>query len=327
MGRYTINEIKEMASILSKTKVLGTNNINEIASLMIIANENNASFTDYDIILGRVALKSQAVIKRFQNAGGKIKYIEMSDTKCIIEFSHEDAGSITIDWDMKRAAQAGLNLNKQNWKQYPRQMLRARCLAEGVRALFPACLDGLYLKEEVQDFNNDKTSKKENNDNNNIDNSTYDINKNVYINYDVCPIGNNQGKMWKDLDITTLSKALDYFTNKNIDKNYSEVIEIELEKKLSVNDDGKFWADMPTAELEKYYKDYKSGKLIGYAEERANYIEKILLDRQTINNDIVKELKTQDITVSEDENPFEDEDGDYFDNYSEDEPKEEGGLI
>jgi hypothetical protein len=246
MSKYTINEIKEMASILSKTKVLGTNNINEIASLMIIANESNSSFTDYDIILGRVALKSQAVVKRFQNAGGKIKYIEMTDTKCIIEFSHEDAGALTVDWDMERAAKAGLNINKQNWKQYPRQMLRARCLAEGVRALYPACLDGLYLKEEVQDFNNDKNQNK-NLVKSNIDNSTYDINRDVYIiddaeQYDTVPFGNNKGKKWDELDTETLKKALEYIVSKKLNDNYINVINDilasrELEKKENVIED------------------------------------------------------------------------------------------
>ena len=244
MKKYTIEELKEMASAISKTKIMGTNSYNDIFALMIIANENEESFTDYDIILGRISLKSQAVLIRFQKAGGKIKYLKRDDNECTIEFYHNDAGSLIITWDMARARQAGLNINKQNWKQYPRQMLSARCIAEGVRALYPACLKGMYLSEEMQDFEN-KNINENNINENNIDNSQYDINTNTYINYDICPIGNNKGRFWKDLDIETLDKALQYYKEKNED-NYSNVIEkillekIEREKTketISVNED------------------------------------------------------------------------------------------
>lgn len=229
MKKYTIEELKEMASAISKTKIMGTNSYNDIFALMIIANENEESFTDYDIILGRISLKSQAVLIRFQKAGGKIKYLKRDDNECTIEFYHNDAGSLIITWDMARARQAGLNINKQNWKQYPRQMLSARCIAEGVRALYPACLKGMYLSEEVQDFEN-KNINENNINENNIDNSQYDINTNTYINYDICPLGQNKGKLWKDLDIGTLDKALQYYKEKNEDS-YSNVIEkILLEK-------------------------------------------------------------------------------------------------
>ena len=244
MKKYTIEELKEMASAISKTKIMGTNSYNDIFALMIIANENEESFTDYDIILGRISLKSQAVLIRFQKAGGKIKYLKRDDNECTIEFYHNDAGSLIITWDMARARQAGLNINKQNWKQYPRQMLSARCIAEGVRALYPACLKGMYLSEEMQDFEN-KNINENNINENNIDNSQYDINTNTYINYDICQIGNNKGRFWKDLDIETLDKALQYYKEKNED-NYSNVIEkillekIEREKTketISVNED------------------------------------------------------------------------------------------
>jgi hypothetical protein len=50
--------------------------------------------------------------------------------------------------DAKRAGVAG----KQNWQRYPRQMLRARVVSEGVRAAMPGVVLGLYTPEEVQDF-------------------------------------------------------------------------------------------------------------------------------------------------------------------------------
>jgi hypothetical protein len=52
---------------------------------------------------------------------------------------------------MERAAKMNLD-GKDNWKKQPGVMLSWRCVAEGVRAVFPACLNRMYLAEEVQDF-------------------------------------------------------------------------------------------------------------------------------------------------------------------------------
>ena len=56
-----------------------------------------------------------------------------------------------MKWDKARATASGL-WGKSNWKTYPTQMLAARCVSEGVRALYPACLCGMYTPEEVSDF-------------------------------------------------------------------------------------------------------------------------------------------------------------------------------
>jgi hypothetical protein len=40
---------------------------------------------------------------------------------------------------------------KQNWQKYPKEMMRARCLAYSVRALFPEVLLGTYTDLEMAD--------------------------------------------------------------------------------------------------------------------------------------------------------------------------------
>ena len=77
------------------------------------------------------------------------------------------------------------------------------------------------------------------------------------------------------------------------------------------------WTEMPTEKLEKYYRDYKSGKLIGYAEEYSAYIEQILLERR--NNQT--NSQTQVVTVSEDEDPFSSANDDDWDNMIEEQEK------
>ena len=41
--------------------------------------------------------------------------------------------------------------SKDNWKKYPKEMLRARCLAYACRALFPEVLSGFYSDLEIND--------------------------------------------------------------------------------------------------------------------------------------------------------------------------------
>jgi len=43
-------------------------------------------------------------------------------------------------------------VTKDNWKKYPKEMMRARCLSYAVRALFPEVLSGFYTELEIQDI-------------------------------------------------------------------------------------------------------------------------------------------------------------------------------
>ena len=66
-------------------------------------------------------------------------------------FSHPSGGSLEVSWSLAQAKSIGI-ANKDNWKNYPRAMLRARCVSEGIRSVFPGCVVGIYTPEEVQDF-------------------------------------------------------------------------------------------------------------------------------------------------------------------------------
>lgn len=258
---FNTNDLIEISKRVAGSGLLGSRDENQIFTLMMLAYKDGTNpvqaSTDYHIIQGKPALSSQATLVRFQKAGGKIKYLKRTDNECTIEFSHEQAGELTITWDLERVKQAGLNLNKQNWKQYPRQMLAARCIAEGVRALYPACLDGLYLVEEVQDFEANSPRLRNQKSNNkvidtqaeSIDNSKYDIETNTYTiddaeQYNTVPSGANKGKLWKDLDIDTLNKAYDYYANVKENDNYLNAIkeaiaskENEIEKQKNENNE------------------------------------------------------------------------------------------
>lgn len=344
-NNYSIAELETMSKKVAQSNFLGTRNESEIFTLFMIAqaegkNPVQASM-EYSIIQGKPALKSQATLIRFQKAGGKVTYLKRDDTECKIKFEHPQAGELTVSWTMETAQKAGLNTNRDNWKKYPRQMLAARCIAEGVRALYPACLDGLYLVEEVQDFDN-----KDFNKNNvvdveasSIDNSVYDIETNTYSNKDAIskdaneeaivgysrvPTGKNKGKKWEELDISSLANAIKYYASQGDGEQYIGYIEKVLNEKLSVCpvgiSKGCKWEELSSEKLESYYNDYKSGKLIGYADEYASYIEKILTERQTKE---VKSKVVKNIEVNEDEDPFSDAEDDDWDKSIDENPFDE----
>lgn len=153
--RYAIGDIKHMAETVVKSKLFGLATVDAAMALMLLCESEGIhpmrAVQEFDIIQGKPALKSQAMLARLQKAGGSVKWITRDTTACEAEFSHPQGGTVGVKYTMEDAARAGL-ANKDNWKKNPRQMLAARVVSEGVRAVYPACLGGLYTPEEVVDF-------------------------------------------------------------------------------------------------------------------------------------------------------------------------------
>jgi len=155
--RRSFDEVMHMAESFARSNLFGAKTVDQALALMMMAEAEGkhvaTAMQDYDIIQGRPALKADAMLGRFQLAGGHVKWLKMTDDACAAEFSHPTCDPHVIDWDMDRAKAAGLG-GKDNWRKFKRQMLRARVIAEGVRSTFPACLRGAphYVSEEVIDF-------------------------------------------------------------------------------------------------------------------------------------------------------------------------------
>ena len=148
------SDLEKMASALGRGKMFGKTP-EEMLPLMLLAQAENRhpAFVaqEFDIIQGRPAMNSKSALARFQAAGGRIEWLERTDKKASAKFYHAQGGELTVTWDWARATAAQLT-GKDNWKKFPTQMLSARVVAEGVRAIFPGCLSGFYLAEEAQDF-------------------------------------------------------------------------------------------------------------------------------------------------------------------------------
>ncbi len=149
------NDIERMAIAVSKSQLFGMKTPEQAIALMLVAQSEGLhparAAMEYHVIQGRPALKADAMLARFQAAGGKVEWKDYTDTKVVGVFSHQQGGSISVEWSIEMANKAGLTKNP-TWRQYPRQMLRARCISEGIRTVYPGVSVGVYTPEEVQDF-------------------------------------------------------------------------------------------------------------------------------------------------------------------------------
>jgi len=153
-------DIQKMAEVAATSKMFGFKNPQEAMAIMLLCQAENLhpaiAMRDFHVIQGRPALKADAMLARFQQAGGKVEWKVYTDAEVTGVFSHPQGGSLEVTWTLSQAKSIGI-AGKDNWKNYPRAMLRARCLSEGIRAVYPGCVVGVYTPEEVQDFEPRKT--------------------------------------------------------------------------------------------------------------------------------------------------------------------------
>lgn len=150
----SFGDIERLAVSIAKSGLFGIKTPDQALALMMVSQAEGRhpalAARDYHIIQGQPAKKAEAMQRDFMLAGGKVEWHVLDDTKASATFSHAQGGTVKIDWDMERAAKA--QISNPMWKKYPRQMLRSRVISEGVRTVFPAATSGMYVPEEVQDF-------------------------------------------------------------------------------------------------------------------------------------------------------------------------------
>jgi hypothetical protein len=149
------NEQKQMADVIAKSGLFGFKDPIAILALMAVAQSEGrhpASVAkEYHFVQGRPALKADAMLARFQRAGGSVEWTKYTDAEVEGVFSHPQGGTLKLSWTFEQAKRIGLAA-KDNWKNYPRAMLRARVISEGIRTVYPGVLTGEYTPEEVMDF-------------------------------------------------------------------------------------------------------------------------------------------------------------------------------
>jgi len=112
----------------------------------------------YHFIQGQLAIRSDALLAKFHQAGGTVDWGERTDERVTATF-RKGTSSAAIVADMKEYVGNGTAMTtdkktlqpcfKENWKKWPRRMLTARAISEGVRLIAPECCFGTYTVEEL----------------------------------------------------------------------------------------------------------------------------------------------------------------------------------
>lgn len=153
-----LSDVERMALAVAKSGLFGLKTPDQALALMIVSQAEGRhpalAARDYEIVQGKPSKKSEAMLRDFMAAGGRVEWHELTDERADATFSHPQGGSFRCTWDMARAQRAGL-AGKDMWKKFARPMLRSRCVSEGVRTVYPAAASGMYVPEEVRDFSDE----------------------------------------------------------------------------------------------------------------------------------------------------------------------------
>ena len=150
------SEMEQMATAIAASGLFGMKDKNSVLALMAVAQAEGlhpaTAARDFHIIQGRPALKADAMLARFQNAGGKVEWKEYTDDRVTGVFSHPNGGNLAVTWTIEQATKIGLVKPGSGWQKFPRAMLRSRCISEGIRSVFPGSVTGFYSPDEVENF-------------------------------------------------------------------------------------------------------------------------------------------------------------------------------
>lgn len=112
------------------------------------------SLSKIHVIDGRPAMAAELMRAMILRAGHQIWFADSTTTRVTVkarraEWPDDQVSSVT--WTMDDAKKAGLD-GRQNWRKYPRAMLKARATSELARDVFPDILGGIsYSVEELTD--------------------------------------------------------------------------------------------------------------------------------------------------------------------------------
>lgn len=103
------------------------------------------------VIEGKAVLSSELMLSLVMRKGVQVEWSKMTDEEVECRLTRPGHPVHIGRWTIEDAKRAGLT-GKDNWKKYPRAMLRARCISEAIRAWAPDLLGaGVYDETEADE--------------------------------------------------------------------------------------------------------------------------------------------------------------------------------
>jgi hypothetical protein len=156
--QHSVRDLEVMASKVAKSRLFNMDEAQAFTLMLLCQSRGIApieAVMRFDIIQGRPAMKSDAMLAEFQRLGGTVEWLSDNDNPDYQEalFSHPKLcpKPKRVKFSMKDATRAGV-VGKDNWKKYPASMLRARVVSNALRMVSPGIVSGIYTPEECSDM-------------------------------------------------------------------------------------------------------------------------------------------------------------------------------
>ena len=149
--------VKQLGAAIFKSGLFGVDRMEqgEILAMQCLVEKKSPLelARTYHFIQGQLAIRADALLAKYQQAGGFVVWTERTDEKVEATFHYKERSAV-IKATLKEYTDNGTALGKDgklkdNWKRWPRRMLTARAISEGVRLLAPECCFGTYVAEEI----------------------------------------------------------------------------------------------------------------------------------------------------------------------------------
>lgn len=157
----TLSERIQYAETLAESSLLPKQFQKQPANVLMAIEYGNSlelspiqAIQEITVINGKPTASANLIGALVRKAGHRLRVKADTATKTAVAqiTRHDDAEYVyEVRWDMERAKSAGLT-GKDNWKNYPEAMLKARAITEVAREACPEALMGInYTREELED--------------------------------------------------------------------------------------------------------------------------------------------------------------------------------
>lgn len=158
----SMQALEQFGQYIFQSNMFGARNPAEGFILGVTCQQENMTLMQfkerYHIIQGQIAMKSEAMLANLLELGGEYEIVERSPERAAIKITFKKATMLSeLKWedaqkeDYVKAKNGQL---KDNWSTPRRrmQMMWARVVSDGVRAVCPLATRGHYTPEEAIDF-------------------------------------------------------------------------------------------------------------------------------------------------------------------------------
>lgn len=152
--------MKEQANLLAKEASdflpRAVNTPGKVLAIALIARDLNLplmqALSNIHIVDGKPTMSSEQMLALIMERchGAKIHFVKNDTSVCEIKASRQSQKEATFSYTIEEAKIANL-INKDNWKKYPADMLKARAISRMARTMFPDILRGVsYVPDEIE---------------------------------------------------------------------------------------------------------------------------------------------------------------------------------